>query len=47
MIFSLACEGQHPADAYQIESLLALLLYAGICIGSAVSLAWAAGPWAA
>jgi hypothetical protein len=26
MIFSLACEGLHPDDAYQVESLLAFMV---------------------
>jgi hypothetical protein len=46
MIFSLACEGQHADDAYQVESMLAIQLDVGIAVGSALSLAWSAGPWA-
>jgi hypothetical protein len=46
MIFSLACEGQHADDAYQVESMLAIQLDVGIAAGSALSLAWSAGPWA-
>jgi hypothetical protein len=46
MIFSLACDGHHPQDAYQVESLLAIQLDVGIALGSVLSLAWAAGPWA-
>lgn len=46
MIFSLACEGQHPVDAYQVESMLAIQLDVGIALGSVLSLSWAAGPWA-
>jgi hypothetical protein len=40
MIFSLACEGRHADDAYQVESMLAIQLDAGIAAGSALSLAW-------
>jgi hypothetical protein len=29
MIFSLACEGLHPEDAYQVESLLAFMIQVG------------------
>jgi hypothetical protein len=29
MIFSLACEGLHPDDAYQVESLLAFMIQVG------------------
>jgi hypothetical protein len=44
MIFSLACEGRHADDAYQVESMLAIQLDAGIAAGSALSLACSAGP---
>eukprot|EP00775_Hariotina_reticulata_P005029 gene5029-5271_t len=46
MIFSLACEGQHHEDAYQVESLLAIQLEVGAVMGSAMSLMWSLGPWA-
>lgn len=47
IVFALACEGHHPEDAYQVESLLAMQVDVGIAFGSVVSLAWSAGPWLA
>ncbi|KAF8062027.1 glucuronosyltransferase [Scenedesmus sp. PABB004] len=47
MIFSLACDGHNPDDAFIVESLLAIQLDVGIALGSALSLAWSAGPWTA
>ena len=46
MIFSLAFDGQHADDAYQVESMLAIQLDVGSALGSALSLARSAGPWA-
>jgi hypothetical protein len=47
MMFSLACEGHHHEDAYQVESMMAIQLQLGAAIGAAVSLMWSFGPWAA
>ncbi len=46
-IYALACKGDHPDDAYQVESMVAMQMHVGIALGSVLSLTWAAGPWAA
>lgn len=45
MIFCLGCEGHHPDDAFQIESMLAIILNVGVALGLALSFAWRHGPW--
>lgn len=45
-LFALACEGHHPEDAYQVESVLAMQIDVGLTLGSIISLAWGVGPWA-
>ena len=46
-LFALACDGEHPDDAFMIESALALTLEVAMLAGISVAFAWVHGPLAA